>query len=88
LRVEDVAHWGIHPGGPKIIEFVGDRLNLPEGATQPSLDILGSWGNCSSPTVLLILDHILNDIRPAAGEYGVIMAFGPGLTMESALIRF
>jgi predicted naringenin-chalcone synthase len=88
LRVEDVAHWGIHPGGPKIIEFVGDRLNLPAGATQPSLDILGSWGNCSSPTVLLILDHILNDIRPAAGEYGVIMAFGPGLTMESALIRF
>ncbi|MFL6144132.1 MAG: type III polyketide synthase [Labedaea sp.] len=88
LRVEDVAHWGIHPGGPKIIEFVGDRLNLPAGATQPSLDILGSWGNCSSPTVLLILDHIRNDVRPSSGEYGVIMAFGPGLTMESALIRF
>jgi predicted naringenin-chalcone synthase len=38
--------------------------------------------------VLLILDHILREVHPAAGEFGVFMAFGPGLTMESALIRF
>ncbi|CRK55113.1 Chalcone synthase [Alloactinosynnema sp. L-07] len=88
LKPGDVKHWGIHPGGPKIIDYVGERLDLPVAALQPSLHILGSWGNCSSPTVLLILDHILREVRPAAGEYGVFMAFGPGLTMESALIRF
>ncbi|MFF4775735.1 type III polyketide synthase [Microtetraspora fusca] len=88
LRVGDVAHWGIHPGGPKIVDFVGDRLGLPETALRPSLEILRSWGNCSSPTILLILDHILRDVRPAPGEYGVFMAFGPGLTLESALVRF
>lgn len=88
LQVGDIAHWGVHPGGPKILEFVHDRLRLPDDALAPSLAILGSWGNCSSPTVLLILDHILREVRPAAGEYGVFMAFGPGLTMESALIRF
>jgi len=88
LRVDDVAHWGIHPGGPKIIDFVGDRLNLSVAALRPSRDILHTWGNCSSPTVLLILEHILRDVGPAPGEYGVIMAFGPGLTMESALIQF
>jgi predicted naringenin-chalcone synthase len=88
LQVGDVAHWGIHPGGPKIIDFVGERLRLPVAALRPSLEILGSWGNCSSPTVLLILDHILREARPAPGEYGVLMAFGPGLTMESVLIRF
>jgi alkylresorcinol/alkylpyrone synthase len=88
LDVADVRHWGIHPGGPKIIEFVGERLSLPVSALRPSLDVLNSWGNCSSPTVLLILDHMLREVRPAPGEYGVFMAFGPGLTMESALIRF
>lgn len=88
LTASDVTHWGIHPGGPKIIDFVADRLSLPARAVEPSVEILGSWGNCSSPTVLLILEHILRDVRPAAGEYGVLMAFGPGLTMESALIRF
>jgi len=88
LDAGDVRHWGIHPGGPKIIDFVGERLNLPVAALRPSLDVLASWGNCSSPTVLLILDRILREVRPARGEYGVIMAFGPGLTMESALICF
>ncbi|MGI5351705.1 type III polyketide synthase [Streptomyces sp. CA-250714] len=88
LTRDQVAYWGIHPGGPKIIEFIGDRLGLPEEAVRPSLDILASRGNCSSPTVLLILDHLMREVRPAPGEYGVFMAFGPGLTMESALIRF
>jgi predicted naringenin-chalcone synthase len=88
LDIADVRHWAVHPGGPKIIEFVGDRLDLPGTALEPSLEILRTWGNCSSPTVLLILDHILRTSHPAPGEYGVLMAFGPGLTMESALVRF
>jgi predicted naringenin-chalcone synthase len=88
LDLGDVAHWGIHPGGPKIIDLVGERLGLSMAALAPSLHILDSWGNCSSPTVLLVLDHILRTVSPAPGEYGVLMAFGPGLTMESALIRF
>jgi len=88
IDIADVKHWAIHPGGPKIIEFVGERLDLPGTALEPSLEILRSWGNCSSPTVLLILDHILRKARPAPGEHGVLMAFGPGLTMESALVRF
>jgi predicted naringenin-chalcone synthase len=88
LSTEDISYWGIHPGGPKIIDFIGERLGLPAEVLRPSLDVLGSRGNCSSPTVLLILDHLMRDLRPAPGEYGVFMAFGPGLTMESALIRF
>ncbi len=88
LDVAEVRHWAVHPGGPKIIELVGERLGLPGAALQPSLDVLARWGNCSSPTVLLILDRILRHSRPAPGEYGVLMAFGPGLTMESALIRY
>jgi len=26
--------------------------------------------------------------KPQPGEYGVMLAFGPGLTMEGALLRF
>ncbi len=88
LAIEDVRHWGIHPGGPKIVEFVGGRLGLPDEALVPSLGVLAEFGNCSSPTILLILDRILEVERPAPGEYGVLMAFGPGLTLESALVRF
>ncbi|WP_224245111.1 type III polyketide synthase [Hyalangium gracile] len=88
LRVEDVKHWGIHPGGPKIVDFVARRLALSEQQQRASWEVLANYGNCSSSTILLILKNILEVDRPKPGEYGVFMAFGPGLTMESMLIRF
>ncbi|MGW0085220.1 type III polyketide synthase [Streptomyces sp. NPDC003393] len=88
LGIGDVRHWGIHPGGPKIIDFVGDKLDLTPHQLAPSRAVLADHGNCSSATILLILDRILREERPAPGEHAVLMAFGPGLTMESALVRF
>lgn len=88
LRLSDVRYWGVHPGGPKIVEFVGERLELPAPALAPSLAVLAEYGNCSSATILLILDRLIRDRRPDPGEYAVLMAFGPGLTIESALVEF
>jgi predicted naringenin-chalcone synthase len=88
LTRDDIGHWGVHPGGPKIIDLVGERLRLTTDQLTPSWEILAGHGNCSSPTILLILDWIMRNSAPRSGEYGVLMAFGPGLTMESALIRF
>ncbi|HEX9337258.1 MAG TPA: type III polyketide synthase [Pseudonocardiaceae bacterium] len=85
---DDVSHWGVHPGGPKIIDLVGERLRLTPAELAPSWEILAGCGNCSSATILLILDWIMRNSAPRRGEYGVLMAFGPGLTMESALLRF
>ena len=49
--------------------------------------ILAEHGNCSSATLLLILDRMLarDDLRP--GDPIVAMAFGPGLTLYAALLR-
>ncbi|WP_434597715.1 type III polyketide synthase [Streptomyces sp. A5-4] len=88
MEAGDIEHWGIHPGGPKIIDFVGEKLSLSPEQLAPSRAILAEYGNCSSSTILLILERILRDSRPQPGEHAVIMAFGPGLTMESALVRF
>jgi predicted naringenin-chalcone synthase len=92
LTRDDVRHWGIHPGGPKIIDFVGERLGIEEADLAPSREVLARRGNCSSPTILLILEQLLagGPARPPArpGELGVLMAFGPGLTLESAVVRF
>jgi predicted naringenin-chalcone synthase len=88
LTPGDVRHWGVHPGGPKIIDLVGGRLGLTDEQLGPSREILAEYGNCSSPTILLILERVLAGSRPRPGEHGVFMAFGPGLTMESMLVRF
>jgi predicted naringenin-chalcone synthase len=88
LSRADVTHWGVHPGGPKIIDLVGERLDLTSDQLRPSREILAEYGNCSSPTILLILERVLATSSPQPGEYGVFMAFGPGLAMESMLVRF
>lgn len=88
LAVRDIRHWGIHPGGPKIVEFISKKLALTDAQVRATWHVLSQYGNCSSSTVLLVLEDILAQDRPQRGEYGVLMAFGPGLTMEGLLVRF
>jgi alkylresorcinol/alkylpyrone synthase len=88
LRIRDVAHWIVHPGGPSILQVIQDRLELSDEQMGPSWQVLQDHGNCSSATVLLILDELLRSGRTRAGEWGVVMAFGPGLTLETCLLRF
>jgi predicted naringenin-chalcone synthase len=84
----DVAHWLIHPGGPDILLVIQYMLELSPEQLELSWQILHDHGNCSSPTVLLILNRLLESERARRGEWGVMMAFGPGLTLETSLLRF
>jgi predicted naringenin-chalcone synthase len=88
LRPEDIRHWGIHPGSSKIVDYVGEQLNLTKAQTCHSHEVLRLYGNMSSATILFVLDHIQRYGRPQSGDYGVLMAFGPGLTMEAALLQW
>ena len=83
LSVEDVPGWAVHPGGRRIVEVVGEVLGLSEEQTAPSYAVLDGVGNCSSATVLLVLERVQVDV----GEHAVAMAFGPGLTLCATLLR-
>jgi predicted naringenin-chalcone synthase len=82
LKTSDVDAWAIHPGGPHILDVVERELGLTPAALAPSRGVLARHGNCSSPTVLLILD----ELRRLGRERVVMMAFGPGLTLYAALL--
>ncbi|MEO7002064.1 MAG: type III polyketide synthase [Ktedonobacterales bacterium] len=88
LRMGDVAHWLVHPGGPSILDAIQGKLGLSDEQMALSWRVLREHGNCSSVTILLILDELLRSGQAHPGEWGVLMAFGPGLTLETALIRF
>jgi predicted naringenin-chalcone synthase len=84
LTPDDVAHWAIHPGGRKILEVTEEALGLPR--LEPSHQILAECGNMSSPTVLFVLQRIWqNYLQWQSGERILAAAFGPGLTLETAL---
>ena len=88
LTRKDIGFWAIHPGGKKILDHLQERLGLDDKAMRFSREVLRDYGNMSSPTVLFVLDAINRSSEPKAGDYGVMMAFGPGLTMEACLVRW
>src|SRR3954449_3407906 len=81
LRIEDVAGWAVHPGGPRILDVVRDELGLAETDMAAAPRVLAEHGNCSSATVLLVLQELADVEGPV-----VAMAFGPGLTLYAALL--
>jgi predicted naringenin-chalcone synthase len=82
--VPDIRGWAIHPGGPRILAACAEALELSDVALRPSQQVLADYGNMSSPTVLFILEQFRRqpDRLPC-----VVLAFGPGLTIEAALLR-
>ncbi len=85
LTLGEIDGWAVHPGGPKILDVVGEQLELPPDALAASRGVLSEFGNCSSPTVLLVLDALRRRANPP--RHVVMLAFGPGLTLYVTLLE-
>jgi predicted naringenin-chalcone synthase len=88
LSAESVDWWAIHPGGKAIVDAFCKLLGLGDDDVKESMAVLRDYGNMSSATILFVLRRYLDRVQ--AGErlgWGVAMAFGPGLTLEGALLR-
>jgi predicted naringenin-chalcone synthase len=85
LSSADISHWCIHPGGKKILEVIGNSLQLPANALQDSYEVLNQYGNMSSSTILFVLKKMMHKLNAGARIFGA--AFGPGLTMETFIAQ-
>nr|WP_274635994.1 type III polyketide synthase [Microbacterium bovistercoris] len=83
-RIAAVDAWAVHPGGRSILDRVQAGLGLTDAAMATSRAVLREFGNMSSATVLFILQRILADPALGDGARVVGLAFGPGLTVETA----
>ena len=85
LPYSSIRHWAIHPGGRSILDKVESRLGLTAEQLVPAREILRNYGNMSSATVLFVIKRILEQAPEPGDERICSMAFGPGLTVETAL---
>ncbi|MEO5947563.1 MAG: type III polyketide synthase [Chitinophagaceae bacterium] len=86
ITKEDITHWCIHPGGKKILEAVHKSLGFSNGQLQPCYDVLKEYGNMSSPTVLFVLEKIMDALEKKENCKIFGAAFGPGITMETFIV--
>lgn len=85
LSPNEITHWAMHPGGKKILETFATELNLEANDLRQSYKVLKDYGNMSSPTVIFVLHEIMKELHSDKPNHIFAAAFGPGLTMETAL---
>lgn len=87
LRRSDVRWWAIHPGGRRVIERVVEELGIPGESAEASRQVMRDYGNTAGPAVLAVLDRLQSTSPLGMDEYGVALAFGPGATIWTVLLR-
>ena len=85
LRPEEIALWGVHPGGKSVLDAVEKGMGLGPDALWASREVLDEFGNMSSATVMFVLEKLMAKAEP--GQLGCAMSFGPGLTAETMMFR-
>jgi alkylresorcinol/alkylpyrone synthase len=88
LTRTDIGSWALHTGGPKILEATAEALGLNDGQLDVSWECLRRTGNLSSASVLVVLDEVMKNRRPAPGTLGILAAMGPGFCSEFVLLEW
>lgn len=87
-ELSEVRYFAIHPGGRKILESIEQELGLTTADNESAYHVLRNYGNMSSPTILFVLDNIMQKLtRDDHGQRILSFAFGPGLTLESMILQ-
>ncbi len=83
--------WAVHPGGRAILDNIEGELQLQPAKLAASRHVLNEYGNMSGTTIAFVLDD-LRLRREKEGdqhqqlEWGVMLAFGPGITIEAMVL--
>jgi predicted naringenin-chalcone synthase len=87
LNASRIKYWALHPGGRAILDSLQTGLKLNDDDMFPSRTVLKNYGNMSSATILFVLENIISANVISPGEICCAIAFGPGLSMEVALLK-
>ena len=80
----DIDRFCCHPGGVKVIDAIETALDLNQGELNLEREVLRDYGNMSAPTVLFVLERLLERGLP---ERVMMTAFGPGFTCAGLLLE-
>jgi alkylresorcinol/alkylpyrone synthase len=84
LRLTDLDAVAAHPGGPRIVDAIQRTLDLDPESLATSRSVFDGNGNASSAGIFFVLEEMQR-----CGTRGRVLAiaFGPGLSIELALLR-
>lgn len=84
LTLPEIRNFIFHPGGRKVLSAYEEALTLERDCLRNTREVMRSYGNMSSATVLYVLERFQKEHKPG---YGLMMAMGPGFSSEMVLLR-
>ena len=84
VSLED-CDWLIHPGGANMLLKLHDSLSIPFDKNVASWNVLQKYANMSSAAIIFVMDDART--RKAKEDLNICLAFGPGVSIEIALLR-
>ena len=81
---DDIDRFCCHPGGVKVIDAIETALELNQGELNIEREVLRDFGNMSAPTVLFVLERLIERGLP---NRVMMLAFGPGFTGAGLLLE-
>lgn len=87
LTIAEVDHLIFHPGGKKIVQLVEALFGALGKNIDDTKEVLRLYGNMSSATVLYVLERYMSR-KPAAGDIGLMLSFGPGFSAQRILLKW
>jgi len=83
-----IDHWAIHPGGRRILDCAQQALELSDHQLAPARHVLATRGNIGTPSIFYVLDELTKRREPAAGDRGLVVTVGPGVTIGLMLLNW
>ncbi len=84
----EVDHWMVHPGGRRIIDCVQEALSLSDEDVGVSRDVLARRGNIGTPAIFYVIHETIEQRGPRAGDRGLVVTIGPGITVGLMLLQW
>lgn len=84
----EIDHWVVHPGGRRIVECIQEALALDRDEVAASWKVLSEHGNVGTPAILYVLQRTIAERQPRAGERGLMITVGPGVSVGIMLLEF
>jgi alkylresorcinol/alkylpyrone synthase len=81
---DEIDRFCCHPGGVKVIDAIETALDLPQGELNLEREVLNDHGNMSAPTVLFVLERLIERGIP---KRVMLTAFGPGFTGAGLMLE-
>ncbi len=88
LKRRDIGHWIVHSGGKKVVDSIKYNLKITDFDVRHTRTILRRYGNISSSAFLFAYKELMEEGVVREGDFGVAIAMGPGVSLETGLLRW